>query len=180
MRHMVRRLFVVMALVLAVRVEPWAQMAPAAGAGLPAALVQGYANAAIAAHARRVGGQAPKEARKTCEGDINGDGKPDAAVVYTIEGEGGGNGWKQYVMVMVAAPQGVGATSPKEVGAKGQRSVETCTLGTGTIEATTKEWAPADPSCCPSKAGTLKLAFEKGKVVDAPGTAAPAPAPSAS
>jgi len=177
---MVGWFFVVMAFVLAVRVEAWAQTAPAAGAGLPAALVQGYANAAIAAHARRVGGQAPKESRKTCEGDVNGDGKTDAAVVYTVEGAGGGNAWTQYIMVMVAAPQGVGATSPKEVGATGQRSVETCTLGTGTIDATTKEWAPTDPSCCPSKAGTLKLGFEKGKVVDAPGATAPAPAPSAS
>lgn len=179
-----------MALVLAltVRGEARAQMAPAPGAALPPALVQGYANAAIAAHARRVGGQAPKESRKTCDGDVNGDGKTDAVVVYRIEGAaggasegpGGGNDWTQYVLVMVAAPQGVGATNPKEVGAAGKRSVESCTVSPGTIAATTKEWAPGDPACCPSKAGTLTLGFDKGKVVDAPGTAAPAPAPSAS
>jgi hypothetical protein len=149
------------------------------GAWAQPAMWQGYAQAAIAAHARRVGGQAPRESRKTCEGDVNGDGKVDAAVIYTIEGVGGGNGWTQYILLMVAAPQGVGATNPKEVGATGKRSLESCTLTAGTIDAAIKEWAPADPSCCPSKTGTLKLGFEKGKVVDAPVAAAPAPAPSA-
>src|SRR5262245_1309780 len=131
MRRMLRWFLVVMALVLLARVEARAQ----AAAPMPAALVQGYANAAIAAHARRVGGQAPRESRKSCEGDVNGDGRPDAAVLYTIEGVGGGNGWTQYMIVLVAAPQGVGATNPKEVGATGKRGVESCKLTTGVIEA---------------------------------------------
>lgn len=141
------------------------------------AMWQGYANAAIAAHARRAGGQAPREARKTCEGDINGDGRPDAALLYTIEGAGGGTGWTQFVLVMVAAQQGVGATNPKEVGASGKLSVESCTLSPGVIEAVTKEWAAGDPACCPSKPGTLRLGFDKGKVVDAPVAVQPTSAP---
>ncbi len=145
----------------------------AGGASAQPAMWQGYANAAIAAHARRAGGQAPRESRKTCEGDVNGDGKTDAAVLYTIEGVGGADGWTQHLLVLVAAPQGVGATNPKEIGAAGKRRVESCTLTKGAIEATTKEWAPADPACCPSKAGTLRLGFDKGKVVDAPAASAP-------
>ena len=138
------------------------------------AMWQGYANAAIAAHARRVGGQAPRESRKTCEGDVNGDGKGDVAVVYTIEGIGGGKGSTQYLLVLVASPQGVGASAPKEVGTTGKRYVERCTLAAGVIEADTKEWAASDAMCCPSKTGHLRLGFDKGKVVDAPAPAATA------
>ena len=105
MRWMVAALAAMLGAVDAARAQP--------------AMWQGYAQAAIAAHARRVGGQAPRESRKTCEGDVNGDGKVDAAVLYTIENAAGGNGWTQYILVMVAAPQGVGATNPKEVGATG-------------------------------------------------------------
>ena len=65
---------------------------PGAATAQPAAAGwQGYANAWIAAHAQRVHGAAPKDVRKSCEGDLNADGHADVVVIYTIEGVGGGN-----------------------------------------------------------------------------------------
>jgi hypothetical protein len=165
MRLLVRGLCALATLCLAGVVE-----AQAPNPAMGPVMVQGYANAAIAAHARRVGGTAPRESRKTCEGDLNGDGRGDVVVVYTIEGAGGGggNGWTQYLIVLTVAPQGLGSTAPKEVGRTGDRGVESCRVVAGKIEAATKVYLPTDPSCCPSKPGTLTLTLEKGKLVDVP------------
>jgi hypothetical protein len=146
---------------------------------------QGFANAWIASHAARLKGQAPKESRKSCEGDVNGDAHSDVVVIYTIErvGEGvGGNESTQYAVVLTSAPQGYGATMPKEVGRKGVRSVEGCTVSGTTVELALKTWGPKDAACCPSVPGKASLTFAKGALSDSPGTtssASPAPAPSA-
>lgn len=42
-----------------------------------------------------------KTARKIVYGDVNGDGKADAVVQYTLEGAGGGNSWGQYLVVFL-------------------------------------------------------------------------------
>lgn len=136
---------------------------------------QGFANAWIASHAMRVKGQAPREKRLGCEGDLNGDGKPDTVVVYTIEGVGGGNDWTQYATVLTATPQGYGATLPKEVGGKSLRAIDGCSVNGGILELALKEYAPTDASCCPSQPGRARFAFATGVL-----TAVPAPTRSAS
>ena len=137
------------------------------GADAPAAW-QGFANAWIASHAMRVKGEAPKENRFSCEGDLNGDGKSDVVVVYTIEGVGGGNDWTQYATVLIAQPPGYSATTPKEVGGKSVRAVDSCTISDKVIELALKEYAAADASCCPSKPGKARYGFSGGKLVLAP------------
>lgn len=146
--------------------------AAAAAADPPA--WQGFANAWIASHAMRLKGEAPRDKRLGCEGDLNGDGKPDAVVVYTIESGGGGNDWTQYATVLTATPQGYAATLPKEVGGKSVRAVDGCSVKDGVIELALKEYAPTDASCCPSKTGRARYAFATGAL-----TQAPAPPPSA-
>lgn len=134
---------------------------------------QGFANAWIASHAQRVHGQAPRESRKSCEGDINGDGHGDVVVVYTIEGVGGGNAWTQYATVLTSTQQGYGATLPKEVGGKGVRAVESCAVTRGGVELVFKTWATTDAACCPSVPGTAALVFVNGALSDGPASAAP-------
>ena len=140
--------------------------APARAADAPA--WQGFANAWIASHAMRVKGEAPKENRFSCEGDLNGDGKTDVVVVYTIEGVGGGNDWTQYATVLAAQAPGYSATTPKEVGGKSVRAVDSCTITDKTIELALKEYAPEDASCCPSKPGRARYVFAGGKLTLAP------------
>jgi hypothetical protein len=141
----------------------------------PPAMWQGYANAWIASHAQRVHGQAPKDARKSCEGDLNGDGHGDVVVLYSIEGVGGGNDWTQYATVLTSTPQGFGATTPKEVGGKSVRAVEGCSIAGATVALDLKTYGPKDGSCCPSVPGKATFRFEKGALIDVP-----APASSAS
>jgi len=139
---------------------------------------QGFANAWIASHAARLKGQAPKETRKSCEGDVNGDAHNDVVVIYTIAGVGGGDAWTQYATVLTSAPQGYGATMPKEVGSKGVRSVKGCSVSGTTVELALETWGPKDAACCPSVPGKASLTFAKGALTDAAGAAAsPAPAP---
>jgi len=138
----------------------------------PAAMWQGYANAWIASHAQRVKGQAPKDTRKSCEGDLNGDGHGDVVVIYSIEGVGGGNDWTQYATVLTSTPQGFGASTPKEVGGKSVRAVDGCTIAGTTVTLDLKTYGPEDGSCCPSVPGKATYRFEKGGLADA--SAAPA------
>ena len=42
-----------------------------------------------------------KKARKIVYGDVDGDGKADAVVLYTLEGAGGGNSWGQQLAVFL-------------------------------------------------------------------------------
>jgi hypothetical protein len=149
--------------------------ARAAAAQPAAAGWQGYANAWIASHAQRMHGQAPRELRKSCEGDVNRDGHGDVVVIYTVEGVGGGNDWTQYVTVLTSTPQGYGASLPKEVGKKGVRAAASCTVVGGSVELAVKTWAAADAACCPSVPGKTTLAFVSGGLSEEP---VPAPAPS--
>src|SRR5436190_13821404 len=55
----------------------------------------------ISGEVARLGGQEYGAARKIVTGDLNHDGIPDAAVLYTIEGMGGGNNYSQYLAVFV-------------------------------------------------------------------------------
>ena len=135
---------------------------------------QGFANAWIASHAARVKGQAPKESRKSCEGDLNADGHGDVVVIYTIEGVGGGNGWTQYATVLTSTQQGYGATLPKEVGGKSVRGIDGCTISGTTVELALKTYAPTDGACCPSVPGKARYAFEKGALAEAPAPGASA------
>lgn len=134
------------------------------------AMWEGFANAWIASHAQRVKGQAPRDKRKHCEGDLNGDGHGDVVVIYSVEGAGGGDGnnWTQYATVLTSAPQGYGATLPKEVGSKSVRAVEGCTIAGTSVELDLKSYGPQDAACCPSVPGKARLAFQKGVLVDAP------------
>jgi len=146
---------------------------PGGAAAQPAAAGwQGYANAWIASHAQRVHGQAPRDVRKSCEGDVDGDGHTDVVVIYTIEGVGGGNDWTQYATLLTSTPRGYGASMPKEVGGKGVRVVEGCTIGASSVELALKTYGPQDASCCPSVPGKARLAFAAGALSEAPAPAA--------
>jgi hypothetical protein len=141
-----------------------------AGAEAPApaaAMWQGYANAWIASHAQRVKGTAPKDTRKSCEGDLNGDGHGDVVVIYSIEGVGGGNDWTQYATVLTSTPQGFGASTPKEVGGKSVRAVDGCTIAGTAVTLDLKTYGPKDGSCCPSVPGTASYRYDKGVLADA-------------
>jgi hypothetical protein len=142
--------------------------APAAEPGV----LTGPAHAWIASHARRLNGEAPREQRTSCEGDLNGDGHADVVVVYRVERTGGADDWQQFATVLTGSMAQFAATTPVKVGAKGERIVEACSVAAGVLALAGKEWAPADAACCPSRAGERRFTLAKGALV-----AAPAPSP---
>ncbi|MCY7377031.1 MAG: hypothetical protein LH472_13815 [Pyrinomonadaceae bacterium] len=81
---------------------------------------------AIAAHINKVRGDAVeyKEARKIVDGDVDGDGKPDAVVQYTLEGFGGGNSWGQSLAVFLNKKGVYKMSANKTVGGKFFRSFD--------------------------------------------------------
>jgi hypothetical protein len=118
----------------------------------------------IAAHARRMKADEYAEARKVVEGDLNGDKIPDTAVLYTIEGMGGGNSHAQYIAVFLGRKAGKPQfVSVAGVGGKTNRSVELQRVAGGKILIATKSFRSSDPSCCPSIPGkaTYRLAGKR-------------------
>lgn len=62
------------------------------------------------------------EARKIVYGDIDGDGKKNAVVQYTLEGAGGGNSWGQNLVVFLNKKGVYKASGDETVGGKFFRS----------------------------------------------------------
>jgi hypothetical protein len=142
--------------------------APGASPAAEPGVLSGPANAWIASHARRLKGEAPKEQRKSCEGDLTGDGHPEVVVVFTVAGVGGGSDWQQFVTMLAGSMAQFSATPPVQVGAKGERTVESCAVTGGVLALAGKAWAPADPACCPSRPATSRFTFANGGLVPAP------------
>ena len=55
-------------------------------------------NRFIAGRAKSEGAEEYEDARKIVRADVNADGRADAAVLYTLEGFGGGNSYRQYLL----------------------------------------------------------------------------------
>src|SRR5678816_1718386 len=54
----------------------------------------------IVRQARLERGEEYEDARKVVTGDLNGDGIPEAVVLYTIESQGGSNNYIQYFCLL--------------------------------------------------------------------------------
>ena len=108
----------------------------------------------IAQQARRERGEEYKEARKVIVGDLNHDGSADVAVLYTIEGQMGGNNYVQYLAVFVRVKGRLGAVTHVRVGGKWYRAVELRSISDNTIVLETLSYAPNDAACCPSRKDT--------------------------
>ena len=107
----------------------------------------------IAGQARRERGEEYKEARKVATGDLNHDGIPDLAVLYTIEGQRGSNLSVQYLTVFIRSNGKLVVAARAEVGGKGGRFVELKAIEGNTIHFETLDYGPKDPACCPSEKG---------------------------
>ena len=110
----------------------------------------------IRQQAKKERGEEYKDARKVITGDLNRDGVPDVAVLYTIEGQNGTNNYVQYLAVFLGKKPGLDAVAHVVVGGKNYRSVELSAVRGNSIELATMSYAPHDPSCCPSIKGTTR------------------------
>jgi hypothetical protein len=107
-----------------------------------------------------------REGRSFCFGDINGDGKEDIAVLYTLEGFCCGNNYEYYLAVFLNSASGFELVTSTEVGGKGERTVEFDRIKDGKIVLNTDEYLDGDPMCCPSGKGATAYSLKDGKLVE--------------
>ena len=120
----------------------------------------------ISHQAKTLHGEEYEEARKIVRGDLNGDGKEDLVVLYTLEGFAGGNDYHQYLAVFVASGKTFQHAADTVVGGKNFRDVDLVSVTGPTINLDTKSYAKADPACCPSKVGKTKYHFAGNKLTE--------------
>lgn len=107
---------------------------------------------AIRLHESITGGVHPG-IREVVRGDLDEDGDEDAAVVYTIEGMGGGNLYEQYLSIFLQEPHGWRPGPAIKVGGKNHRSINIRGITEGSVTLETLSYAAGDASCCPSLKG---------------------------
>lgn len=111
----------------------------------------------IAKQAKQEKGEEYPAARAVVSGDLNRDGVPDAAVLYTIEGQDGTNNYIQYLAVFVRSRRGLVAAASTFVGGKGNRDVDLKSIKNNVINCKTMSYRENDPSSTPSKPGTARF-----------------------
>ena len=118
----------------------------------------------IAKQATQENGEEYAEARKMRTGDLNRDGVPDVAVLYTIEGQDGTNNYLQYLAVFIRTKGKLVAAAHTVVGGKHNRNVELQSLSNNVIRFKTLSYRASDPASTPSRKGTARFVLIKSKL----------------
>ncbi len=118
----------------------------------------------IAKQATREHGEEYEDARKVVAGDLNRDGVPDLAVLYTIEDQNGTNNYVQYLAVFIRAKAGLVPLAHTVVGGKLNRAVELQSVKNNVIFVKTISYRANDPASTPSKKGTARFVLVKRRL----------------
>jgi hypothetical protein len=129
--------------------------------------------AAIKKHASAMRAAEFCDIRKVDSGDLNGDGRKDFAIAYSLEGPCAnaaddrkatpgscGNLALQFVAIFLGKPSGFQMMSGRSV----EPAIETLKIIGSRIQLETLDWTATDPHCCPSKKGRLEFKVVNGKV----------------
>ena len=116
----------------------------------------------IASQESKENGYESKGSRTVITGDLNHDGIPDTAVLYTLEGQNQTNNYVQYLAVFVRAKGRLVHVAQTPVGGKYYRSIGLTSIGDHVMFFKTLDYAASDPRCCPSIEGTTKYVLSDG------------------
>ena len=111
----------------------------------------------IAKQATRESGEEYADARKVMAGDLNRDGVPDLAVLYTIESQQGTNNYVQYLAVFIRSRRGLLPIAHTVVGGKLNRDVELQFIRNNVIFFKTLTYRKSDPASTPSKKAAARF-----------------------
>ena len=120
----------------------------------------------IARRAEKEAGSEPDGIRKIVTGDLNRDGAPDAAVLFTIEGQNGTNNYIQYLAVFLRKKGRLVFAAIQPVGGKNRRAIELTSIKDNVIFLDTTGYAKRDPSCCPTIKGRTRYALVRNKLME--------------
>lgn len=139
--------------------------------GVSAVVAAGVANDAaiegwIAAHARKLKGMEQRARRQAVVGDLDGDGRHDVAVLYTIQHAKPGNRELRYLAVFRrSAKKALQYKAHAMVGGLGIREVNRVTILGRVIELEMLAYGPLDPACCPTLVETSRYRLTAGRLV---------------
>ncbi|KAA0943832.1 hypothetical protein FQ186_29490 [Pseudomonas sp. ANT_H14] len=154
-----------------------AQVTPTARPAEPAAHVESTVQALVpsdlAASADRMiaseiaqdGGDEYKEGRQVIFADLNNDGIKDAVVLYTIDGQGGGNGYFQTLASFIGNSAGWDFRGKAVVG-NGVQDIQV--VDPQTVRLTVLSIGPDDADCCPSVQSTENYKWDGTTFLQAP------------
>lgn len=91
------------------------------------------------------------EARYAVRGDVDGDGRGDVAVLYTLRGGGGDGRLLRFLAVFRGGQRGLEYRAHILVGGKGMREVDRVTILQRTVEVEALEYRAGDAACCPTQ-----------------------------
>lgn len=109
----------------------------------------------LRSHETEAGGSISEEP-EIAEGDLDGDEREDAAILYTIEGVGSGTNYTQYLAVLVRRGEGWSFGASTTAGGKWERAVTLQGIEHRAVLLETMDYAEGDPSCCPSIEGETR------------------------
>ena len=118
----------------------------------------------ISKQAKQEEGEEYADARKMMVGDLNRDGVPDVAVLYTIEGQNGTNNYLQYLAVFVRTKSKLVAAAHTVVGGKLNRDVDLQSIKNNVIRFKTLSYRASDPASTPSRKGTARFVLIKRRL----------------
>jgi hypothetical protein len=117
--------------------------------------------------ANQLDGEIPEEVPQTVRtGDLDHDGTPDVAVLFTIEGPG--NGYAQYLAVFLRTNGKLVPLDHATVGGKFYRAAKLISVQDGIINLATTSYAAHDPTCCPTIKGTTQYQLVDNKLKEIP------------
>jgi hypothetical protein len=116
----------------------------------------------IASQESKGNGYESKGNRSVVTGDLNHDGVPDVAVLYTLEGQNGTNNYVQYLAVFIREKGRLMHAAHTPVGGKYYRSIKLTAIRDNVMIFKTFDYAASDPRCCPSIEGTTKYVLSGG------------------
>jgi hypothetical protein len=95
--------------------------------------------------------------------DVDGDGKDDFLVLFTVEGPRGGNDHVSFLAAFLS-------TRPErpilvEAGRRGERDPVSIEARRGEVALETREYLPRDPMCCPSGKGRVVFRLSRGQLL---------------
>jgi len=113
-------------------------------------------------------GHEAKDYRTVLRGDLNHDGVPDAAVLYTLEGANGTNNYVRHLAVFLRTNGTLVPTAHAVVGGKNYRAIVMKAIQDNAILCDTTDYASNDPTCCPTIKGSTRYLLDGDKLKELP------------